>query len=190
MPAVEVAVGAGKPADVLAFRVADPAAHVIARIGIHLPGEKEEVHPAGVPGEDAVGFRRGECRGVGSGRIGHRYDLQRSGHVGKLGLLGKVPGAQVHVHAIGQEVVAAGIAGRRADKDRTGAGLKLPVRGEDLLVGLRGEVGGQRVEPIFRAVDLGERLDALAAAGQVVFVVVGILAEGEPPLAQVADALG
>ena len=111
-------------------------------------------------------------------------------HFSEFGLDREVPGAEVHVHAVGQEVVAAGVGGGGADEDRTGAWFELLVCGEEFLVGRQAEIRRERVEPVLGAVNLGERLDALAAAGQEIGMVIGILTEGEAPLAKVAGALG
>jgi hypothetical protein len=87
-------------------------------------------------------------------------------------------------------VVAAWIFRYRADEDVRRLDSKALVVGEELLVARLLEIWRQGIEPIFRAVNLVERLNALAAAGQSVLIVVGVLAVSDAPLTKVAEALG
>jgi hypothetical protein len=61
---------------------------------------------------------------------------------------------------------------------------------EKLLVRWQFEIRRQRVEPIFGPINLLEGLHALTTPRQAVSIIIGVLAIGESPLAQVARALG
>ena len=80
-------------------------------------------------GSPAAHAARGRCkargrksRGVGPGASA-MATTSRAGHLGEFGGQRKVPGREVHVHAIGRKVVAAGVGGGRANEDRLLFGL-------------------------------------------------------------------
>ena len=114
-------------------------------------------------------------------------------HITKFCGFGKTriaQGTQVHVHAVGQELVAAGVRGNGADKWGWRTGLESLINGEKLLVRGQTQIRRERVKPVFRAVDLHQGLHPLAAPRKIVVVIIGVLPVGQAPLAQIVRTLG
>ena len=87
-------------------------------------------------------------------------------------------------------MIAPRIGGCRTDKKRWRTRLGSCVVGDHLLIGSQVQVGRQSIKPILWPVNLVQRLQSLAAMGQIVLVIIGILAESESPLPQIVQAVG
>jgi len=116
-----VAFGAGEPAHVVVAGIANAAADVWPCESGRLPTQEKKINAPAVARDRAVRIIGRESGRVRPGSIGHRNDLCRLNNVGNASLLRKVPGAEIHVHAVRQKVIAAGIGGDRTDEWRIGA---------------------------------------------------------------------